>query len=134
MEADALLPRLRRLTHWGTLFYVLAASADSFLTWSGLGGDPRLEGNPFLRRAMETVGVGWTLAVGKGAVGLICWFIALRGASAIHHGEPWIWRIPMLPPVRRWIRAGDRSWIALAPLYAVAAAQALAAAAWLVSR
>lgn len=82
---------------------------------------------------MESCGIGWALALDKAAVGLACWLIAVRGSAAIHAGEPWIWRIPMLAVVRRWMRSGDRSWIALLPLYGVAAAQALAAAAWLLA-
>ena len=80
---------------------------------------------------METAGVGPALVIEKTAVGLVCWLVAVHGAAAIHDAEPWIWKIPMLPPVRRWLQSGDRAWIALIPLYGTALAQALAAAAWL---
>lgn len=125
------LPALRSAANWGLLLYLAAALADAGLTHAGLDGSAAGEGNPFLRALMERVGIVPALAAVKGAVGLLFWKLALFYGAAVHNREPWIWRIPSLPPVRRWMRSGDRCWTALAPLYGVALAQALAAASWL---
>ncbi len=129
--SDAVLARLRRLAALGAALYAAAAAADAGLTWAGLRGAAGGEGNPFLRATMTRLGVAPALLVEKGAVGLAFWWLAVRVGAAIHRDEPWVRRVPMTPPVRRWMRSGDRWWTALLPLYGVALAQALAAGLWL---
>ena len=129
---DRVETRLRRLALWGAALYLAAGSADAMLTWRGLGGASGFEGNPFLRTTMEHLGIIPALLLEKLAVAAVCYAIATRGGLAIHRNRPWIWKVPMSPPVRRWMKRGDRWWIALAPLFAVAAAQAAAALSWLV--
>jgi hypothetical protein len=131
---DPVPARLRRLAALGAALYAAAAGADAWLTWSGLRGSPGLEGNPFLRGTMERAGVVPALVVEKAAVGAAFWLLAVRVGAAIHRDDPWVRRVPMTPPVRRWMRAGDRWWTALAPLYGVALAQAVAAGLWLTLR
>ena len=126
--------RLRRLAGLGLLLYVLTAAADVLLTRCGLAGEAALEGNPVVRWTMGRVGIGWALLLDKAAVGILCALIAFALAPAIHRGEPWICKVPMLPAVRRWMQGGDRSWIALIPLYGMVAAQVFAAGAWLLTR
>lgn len=101
------------------------------MTAAGLDGDPGLEGNPLVRALMEAVGIAPALGLAKILTGLALWFVAVRLGRAIHDNEPWIEKVPTLPVLRRWLRSGDRCWIALIPLYAVAAGQLLAAGAWL---
>ena len=125
------LRRLRHLAWLGFCLYAMTAAADALLTQAGLNGQPSMEGNPFVRWTMGRIGIGWALLLEKAAVGLACAFIALRAAPAIHRGDNWIWKVPMLPPVRRWMKSGDRSWIALIPLYGMVLAQACAVGAWL---
>ncbi|MDD5629957.1 MAG: DUF5658 family protein [Elusimicrobia bacterium] len=126
--------RLRQFALWGVALYVLCAAADGVLTHYGLGDDTALEANPFVRWTMDRMGVTWALVLHKASIGLACSFIALRVGPAIHRSEAWIWRVPMLPPVRLWMRRGDRSWLALIPLYGMCLAQALAAALWTSAR
>lgn len=125
------LPALRGLTAAGVAFYALAAGMDAFMTMNGLGSDPGLEGNAFLRALMGAIGIQPALVLAKLSVGLALWLIAARIGRAIHDDAAWIEKIPTLPVLRRWLRSGDRCWVALVPLYAVAASQALAACAWL---
>lgn len=125
------LRALRTLTVAGAVFYALASGADAFMTTAGLGGNPELEGNSFLRALMAAVGVKSALALAKISTGLALWFVAARVGRAIHDEESWIEKIPTLPVVRRWLRSGDRCWVALAPLYAVAVSQAFAACVWM---
>lgn len=80
---------------------------------------------------MARLGIVGALLIEKTAVGLACGLVALLMGPAIHRNDPWVWKVPMTPWVRRWMRRGDRSWTALIPLYGMVAAQALAAAAWL---
>lgn len=101
------------------------------MTSAGLGGNPELEGNAFVRALMTAVGIAPALALAKISTGLALWFAAARIGRAIHDNEPWIERIPTLPVLRRWLRSGDRCWVAVVPLYAVAAGQMFAAGAWL---
>jgi hypothetical protein len=125
------LSALRALTAAGVVFYAFAAAADAYLTEAGLGGRLELEGNAGLRWLMQTVGIGPALALGKISAGLALWLIAAWIGSAIHDDAPWIEKVPTLPVLRRWLRSGDRCWLALAPLYCVGAAQACAACAWI---
>lgn len=129
---DAVEGRLHRLALWGAALYVAAGAADAILTWHGLEGATGFEGNPFLRGTMDRIGIVPALMLEKAAVAALCYFVAWRLGRAIHRDEPWIWKIPMSPPVRRWMKRNDRWWIALAPIFAVAAAQAAAAASWIV--
>lgn len=125
------LQTLRARTALGVAFYALAAGMDAFMTMTGLSGDPGLEGNAFLRALMAAIGIQPALALAKISAGLALWFVAARIGRAIHDEESWIEKIPTLPPLRRWLRSGDRCWVALVPLYCVAASQAFAACAWL---
>jgi len=124
------LPSLRALTAVGLGLYTIAAGADAYFTREGLGGRPDLEGNPGLRALMEALGVGPALALAKIPAGLTLWFFAAWIGRAIHDDARWIEKIPTLPFLRRWMRSGDRCWIALGPLYIVAAAQLCGAFAW----
>jgi hypothetical protein len=114
----------------GVALYAAVALADTFMTVKGMGGDLALEGNPIMRAAMETLGVEAGLLVQKIAIGAITALIAHFGAPVIRNRSEWIWKIPMTPPVRRWMQRGDRSWIAYIPLHAAIAAQAFAVASW----
>jgi hypothetical protein len=67
---------------------------------------------------------------GRLAIGAVTAFIASYGARAIRNSSEWIWKIPMTPPVRRWMQGGDRSWISRIPLHAAIAAQVFAVASW----
>jgi hypothetical protein len=115
---------------FGVSLYAAAALADTLMTVKGMGGDLTLEGNPVMRAAMQALGVEAGLLVQKVAIGAITALIASRGAQAIQSRSEWIWKIPMTPPVRRWMQRGDRSWVAYIPLYAAIAAQAFAVASW----
>ena len=125
------LSALRALTAAGVAFYALAAGLDVFMTMNGLGSDAGLEGNAFLRALMGVIGIQPALALAKISAGLALWLVAARIGRAIHDDAAWIEKVPTMPFLRRWLRSGDRCWIALVPLYAVAASQALAACAWM---
>ena len=125
------LPTLRAGATTGIVFYAVAAGLDAAMTIGGLGSNPELEGNAFLRTLMAAIGIHPALALAKIAVGLALWLVAAWLGRAIHNEEAWIEKVPTLPPLRRWLRSGDRCWVALVPLYCVAAAQACAACAWL---
>jgi hypothetical protein len=114
----------------GVTLYAAVALADGLLTLRGMGGDLELEGNPVMRAAMRALGLEMGLLVQKVAMGAVGAAVAYWGAPAIRKRSPWIWRVPMTPPVRRWLKRGDRSWIAFIPLYAAIAAQAFAVASW----
>jgi hypothetical protein len=114
----------------GFILFFVAAAGDAYLTYIGLAGSVELEGNPVMKSAMEQAGILPALVLIKTIVGLALWFLAERGGRAIHQAEEWIWSLPMLPPVRVWLKAGDRCWIALLPLYGVAFAQLVAALMW----
>jgi hypothetical protein len=124
------LLRARRL-ELGIALYALAAAADVAATLMGIGGNPALEGNPILRATMQWLGPAPGLVLQKAIIGAVAVGIAKVGEGAIRRGDPWIWRIPMTRWVRRWMRRGDRSWIAFIPLYAAALAQGIACASWL---
>ncbi len=112
------------------LLYLLTASADAALTAWGLAGDLTLEGNLFLRHMMEHLGPLPALALVKGVTGVVVLAIAHYGAREIARKAPWIQRVPMLPVTRAWMASGDRSWIALIPLYATSLVFGLAALSW----
>jgi len=130
-SAGLSLTSLRALTAGGVAFYALAAGMDAFMTMNGLGSDAGLEGNAFLRALMGAVGIQPALALAKLSTALALWFVAARVGRAIHDDEAWIESVPTLPVLRRWLRSGDRCWVALVPIYAVAASQSLAACAWI---
>jgi hypothetical protein len=115
----------------GAALYALAAALDAAMTIKGLGGDASLEGNAALRSLMATAGIRPALALAKLSTGFALWSVAFWIGRAIHDEAPWIEKVPTLPVVRRWLRSGDRCWVALVPLYAVAAAQLFAACLWL---
>jgi hypothetical protein len=114
----------------GSAFYALAAVADIVMTLVGMGGKLELEGNPVMRAVMAHFGLEVGLCLEKALVGVLCFVIAKYGEREIKRGADWIWKIPSTKWARAWMRRGDRSWIAYAPLYAVAASQLLAAASW----
>jgi hypothetical protein len=114
----------------GSAFYALAAIADIGMTVTGMGGDINLEGNPVMRAVMAEFGPEAGLLLGKALVGAICFVIAKYGEREIRRGAAWIQKLPSTKRTRAWMRTGDRSWIAYAPLYIVAASQLLAAASW----
>ncbi len=118
----------------GSALYVLAAAADIRMTLAGISGDLALEGNPVMRAAMALFGPEAGLILEKSLVGIICFVIAKYGEREIKRDADWIWKIPSTRWVRAWMRRGDRSWIAYAPLYAVAVSQFLAAASWVFVR
>ncbi|MCX5794013.1 MAG: hypothetical protein NTY77_00775 [Elusimicrobia bacterium] len=126
--------RLRWIALGGLPLYAVFAAYDGVLTRDGIGQNLSLEGNPFVRWTMLRLGIGWALVVDKAVIGLSFALLALWLAPAIHRRDAWLWRIPMLPPVRRWMLSGDRAWIALIPLYGMSLAQALAAGVWLAAR
>jgi hypothetical protein len=104
------------------------------MTLAGISGDLALEGNPVMRTAMALFGPEAGLILEKFLVGIICFVIAKYGEREIKRDADWIWKIPSTKWVRVWMRRGDRSWIAYAPLYAVAVSQFLAAASWVLVR
>lgn len=113
----------------GAGLFVAAACADAALTWLGTGGDPSLEGNPFVRSAMERFGP-WGLLLAKSIAAGLCLLVAATWEKPIRRRAAWIERLPMLPWTRAWLRSGDRSWVAFVPLYGVALAQLAGALAW----
>ncbi len=127
MRSSSGFPRLTA----GILFYALAAFADLRLTVSGTGGAVDLEGNPAMRAMMTRFGPEGGLWIEKIAVGALCVLIARYGEREMKRRAPWLDRIPSTRWAREWVRSGDRSWAAYAPLYGAAAAQALAAGSWL---
>jgi hypothetical protein len=114
----------------GSAFYALAAIADIRMTLAGMAGELELEGNPVMRAVMDHFGMEGGLFLEKALVGGICFVIAKYGEREIKRGADWIWKLPSTKRTRAWMRSGDRSWIAYAPLYIVAASQLLAAASW----
>lgn len=121
----------RRLLVLGAGLFAAAACADAALTWLGTGGDPSLEGNPFVRAAMERFGP-WGLLLAKSLAAGLCLLVAATWEEPIRRRAAWVERLPMLPWTRRWLRGGDRSWVAFVPLYGVALAQLAGAMAWAV--
>ena len=114
----------------GSAFYALAAVADIVMTLAGMDGRLELEGNPVMRAVMAHFGLETGLFLEKALVGALCFVIAKYGEREIKRRADWIWRVPSTKWARAWMRRGDRSWIAYAPLYVVAVSQLLAAASW----
>lgn len=114
----------------GSALYVVAALADIKMTLTGMDGAINLEGNPLMRAAMVHLGVETGLFLQKALVGAMCFMVAKYGEREIKRGADWIWKLPSTKRTRVWMRSGDRSWIAYAPLYAVAISQLLAAVSW----
>lgn len=120
----------RNALRLGAFCYILAALADIYWTLTGLGGNPALEGNALMRALMERVGIVNGICLGKAAVGLGCFAIAKYGAPEIRRKAPWIDKVPSTRWARDWMNSGDRSWIAILPLYGTALSQLFAAAGW----
>jgi len=116
----------------GAAVYALAAFADVRLTVAGTGGAPDLEGNPVMRAMMARFGLEGGLWVEKILVGALCLLIAKYGEREMKRRAPWIDKIPSTRWARAWVKSGDRSWVAYAPLYGAALGQLLAAASWIV--
>ena len=114
----------------GVALYAAVALADTYMTLWGVGADLQLEGNPVMRGLMQQLGATMGLATQKAVIGGCTIVIAVVGERAIQRREPWIWKIPTTPWVRRWMRRKDRSWIAFIPLYAATIGQAFAVASW----
>jgi hypothetical protein len=114
----------------GAALYAAAAALDMRLTLLGLGGSAGLEGNPLMRATMGKFGVAGGLLVEKILVGGVCLLIAKYGEREMKRRAPWLDRIPSTKWARAWVRGGDRSWVAYAPLYGAALGQLLAAASW----
>lgn len=114
----------------GVALYAAVALADTYMTLCGVGADLQLEGNPVIRGLMQQLGARMGLAAEKAVVGGCTILIAVVGERAIQRREPWIWKIPTTPCVRRWMRRKDRSWIAFIPLYAASIGQGFAVASW----
>ncbi|MBI3563809.1 MAG: hypothetical protein HY079_01275 [Elusimicrobia bacterium] len=83
---------------------------------------------------VERCGLTGGLAVEKAAVGVLAAALAWSLEGEMKRRAPWIDKVPSTRAAREWVRSGDRSWVAYAPLYGAALAQALAAASWLVLR
>lgn len=115
----------------GGAFYALAALADIHWTLTGLGGNPALEGNALMWALMERAGIVSGLWLGKAAVGLACFAVALYGAPEIRRKAAWIDKVPSTRWARAWMKSGDRSWIAYLPLYGTALSQLFAAVSWI---
>lgn len=133
-ELPALAACRRSRLAIGASFFVLAAFVDARWTLAGLGGELSNEGNPVMRAVMARFGLETGLWLAKSLVGIACVLIAFRGEAEIRRKAGWIWRVPMTPWARAWMKSGDRSWIAFIPLYGAAAFQLLAAAGWAVLR
>lgn len=118
----------------GLVLYALAAFADARATFAGLGGSTSLEGSPVMRAMMERFGIGVGLLLEKAGVGLLAAALAWFLEGEMKRRAPWIDKVPSTRAAREWVRSGDRSWVAYAPLYGAALAQALAAASWAVLR
>lgn len=114
----------------GLALYVVTALADTAMTVRGMAGNLQMEGNPVMRAMMELMGVQAALFVQKGGIGALAAVVAVQGERAIRSRAEWIWKVPSIPWVRRWMRRGERSWIAYLPLYGASVAQAFAAASW----
>lgn len=121
----------RRKLAVGSALYAAAAFADLRLTLAGTGGAPALEGNPVMRAMMARFGPEGGLWVEKVLVGAVCVLIAKYGEREMKRRAPWLDLIPSTKWARAWVKSGDRSWTAYAPLYGAALFQALAAGAWL---
>lgn len=115
----------------GAGFYALAALADVRMTLAGTMGDASLEGSPLMRAMMARFGHEGGLWLEKALVGLPCLLIAKFGEQEMKRRAPWIDRIPSTKRARAWVKSGDRSWTAYAPLYGAALFQLLAAASWI---
>lgn len=124
-----LLPDDRRLAV-GLGLYALGAVLDIRMTSAGIAGDLALEGNPVMRWMMARFGLEAGLWLEKALVGLLCVFIGKYGAPEIKRKSEWIWKVPMTPWARAWMKRGERSWIAYIPLYGTALFQGLAALSW----
>lgn len=122
---------VRRKLAVGAGLYALAAFADVRMTLAGTMGDARLEGSPVMRAMMGWFGHENGLWLEKALVGLLCLLIANYGEREMKRRAPWIDRIPSTKWARAWVKSGDRSWTAYAPLYGAAVFQLLAAASWL---
>ena len=97
-----------------------------------MDGNLTMEGNPIMRGMMAALGPTWGLVTEKLAIFGMCLAIAIFYGHAIQEQKPWIYKIPSTKWARQWMRAGDRSWIALVPLYVIAISQGLAAVSWIV--
>lgn len=84
-----------------------------------------------MRAMMERFGHAGGLWLEKSLVGLVCVLIACYGEREMKRRAPWLDRIPSTKWARAWVKSGDRSWTAYAPLYGTALFQLLAAASWL---
>lgn len=121
----------RRKLAVGVAFYAAAAFADACLTLAGTHGVADLEGSPVMRAMMARFGPAGGLIIEKALVGALCSLIAKYGEREMKRRAPWIDRIPSTKWAREWVKSGDRSWTAYAPLYGAALFQLLAAASWL---
>ncbi len=120
----------RHALGFGVALYAAAALADTWLTLEGIGGSLAMEGNPMMRAVMASLGPTTGLIAQKAAVGAAAIFIAAAGRPAIRNRSAWIDRVPSTRWARAWMRSGDRSWIALIPLYVATCGQVLAALSW----
>lgn len=125
---------MRRPLLVGISLYALCAMADARETMLGLGNSPALEGSPVMRAMMERFGVAGGLLVEKALVGALAAALAAFLRVEMKRRAPWIDLLPTTRWAREWLRSGDRSWVAFAPLYGAALAQALAAASWAMLR
>lgn len=114
----------------GAVLYVLSALADIHLTVAGMRGAADLEGNPVMRAMMARFGLEAGLWIEKTLVGIPCVLVAHYGVREMKRRAPWIDRIPSTKWAREWVKSGDRSWVAYAPLYGTALGQFLAALSW----
>ena len=114
----------------GLALYALAAAADVHMTLAGTAGATGLEGSPIMRAMMTRFGPAGGLWAEKILVGVLCAFIAMYGEREMKRRAPWIDRIPSTKWARAWVKSGDRSWTAYAPLYGAALCQLLAAGSW----
>lgn len=124
-----LLPDDHRLAA-GLGFYALGAIFDIEMTLTGIAGSLEREGNPVMRFMMARFGPEAGLWLEKSVAGLFCGLIAACGAPEIKRRAEWIWKVPMTPWVRGWMKRGERSWIVYIPLYGTALFQYLAALSW----
>jgi hypothetical protein len=115
----------------GAVFYALAAFADARMTLDGTMGALDLEASPVMRAMMARFGPARGLWLEKTLVGLLCVLVAKYGEREMKRRAPWLDRIPSAKWARAWVKSGDRSWAAYAPLYGAAAFQLLAAGSWL---
>ncbi len=116
----------------GLSLYLLSASMDTFFTLQGLDGDISMEGNPVIRYMMVVFGPAGGLVVEKTLVFIIALFLAVVTAIGIEKKAAWVYSLALTQWTRNWMKQKKRRWVAFIPIYFVAAAQALAAASWII--